>query len=180
MTISEARDVQLLQHRFGCGSKFADLLGAVGIESTKSTQVVVINRVKGVNDYVVPEYIRCNDLLGSISRTARIGIDFTANRAGQREEHSEYWAGDLIAKMPPRAGKVMHAVLEDPVDLANKRIASGWQTMPIAYGSRMAAQRLDVRHSAATEALHALARHEVIERVRRLKLLGSRAAARRT
>ena len=48
--------------------------------------------------------------------------------------------------MPPRAGKVMRAVLEDLVDLANKRIASGWQTMPIAYGSRMAAQRLDVRH----------------------------------
>lgn len=99
-----------------------------------------------------------------------IGIDPTGSRRAVEEE--QFSVGDLMVRMPTRAGKNMRAVLRDFVELANERLAGGRRCEPIAYGSIFASQRLGIRRSEITKALAALERHGVIERVRRLPLLG--------
>jgi hypothetical protein len=154
---------ELLLHCFGCGAKFEDLLAAVGVEHAKRPQVVVTAEC---------QYLRSTEyeILGVVSRSARVGIDPGRNRPAVRE--GRFSAGDLIVKMPPRAGRFMRAVLEDLVVLANERIASGWMTKPIAYGKNVGAQRLDVPPSEVRKALKGLERAGVIERVRRRDWLG--------
>jgi hypothetical protein len=165
--IGEGRGQKLLLHCFGCRANFADLLAAVGVESPKSTQ-------GSLSECLECQYLRIGSsaltVLGSISRTATIGIDPMDCRAAVLEvDFLPVYTGeaDFMVKMPKRAGKVMRAVLEDLVELANERIEKRW-TIPIAYGNRWAAGRLSVRPSAITEALLALEHHGVIERVRRL------------
>ena len=164
LRIGTGRDGQLLVYCHGCNAPFADLLAAAGITpigeidpSTTSWKVgQSFSQYKSVRiEGDAPERVR------------RIGIDVSACRAAIEDE-ADYPHGDVIVKMPPRAGRVMRRVLEDIVRQANSRIAKGWQTTPIAYGSVSASERLGVRKSAVTEALQALERHGIIERVHRL------------
>jgi hypothetical protein len=95
-----------------------------------------------------------------------VGIDPTGNRRAVEEER--FAAGDVMVRMPSRAGRNMRAVLEDLVEMANERLEGGRDCQPIAYGRVMGEQRLGIPQSETRKALRALEWHGVIERVRRL------------
>jgi hypothetical protein len=163
---------ELMLHCFGCGAKFCDLLAAVGAclperktsSRQESCQYLRI-RSSGRDhsgDTCLP--------FASATRELRVGIDPTGCRSAVEEER--FWAGELMVKLPPRAGKVMRLVLENLVLQANERLASGWRTTPIAFGTVQGAKELGTRPSAITKALRSLEKHGAIERVGRLPMLG--------
>jgi hypothetical protein len=118
--------------------------------------------VEPSSTHVKPSWVR----FATATTHLTVGIDPTGNRKAVEEER--FGGGELMLKMPTRAGKNMRAVLEDLVDLANERLAGGRDCQPIAYGRIMGAQRLGIRDCDVAKALKALERHGVIERVRRL------------
>ena len=163
LRISAGRDQELVLYCHGCQADFRDLLAAVGI--------VPIGEIDPSSSWGIGSVSECQYLRieGDVvpARVRSVGIDVSDCRAAIEDE-AAYPGGGVIVKMPQRAGRVMRLVLEDIVRQANERIASGWQTTPIAYGSMSAAERLGVRKSGVTEALAALEKQGIVERVHRL------------